>query len=231
MTHIAAVQPACDRPGRLQPEHPPTQVAARWSWDDIRFFVAAARSGSTLAASKLLAVSQTTVARRIDHLEQQVGRRLFERRQGGYRLTAAGLEAAQAAEGVRANVLDFLALFPPGEPPLTGRLRITTEPEFASPLVLPALERVRLGAPDVLWTVLVHDRPTDLLTGQADVRIGRDRLGGGVGLYHRRLGGSARQNAGTLWLSYTGRRVSPTLARLLAETVEAELSLANRAAA
>ena len=42
-------------------------------WNDLRYFLAVARDGSTLAAGRSLRVSQTTVARRIAALEQALG--------------------------------------------------------------------------------------------------------------------------------------------------------------
>ena len=50
------------------------------SWDDLRYFLTVARTGSTLAAAKMLRVNQTTVARRIAGLEEATGLTLFERR-------------------------------------------------------------------------------------------------------------------------------------------------------
>ena len=46
-------------------------------WNDLRYFLAVARDGSTLAAAKVLRVSQTTVARRIAALESALGFPLF----------------------------------------------------------------------------------------------------------------------------------------------------------
>src|SRR5436189_216148 len=59
-------------------------------WNDLRYFLAVAREGSTLAAGRQLRVSQTTVARRIAALEAAVGFPLFDKRQAGYALTPAG---------------------------------------------------------------------------------------------------------------------------------------------
>ena len=61
-------------------------------WNDLKYFLAVARGGSTLAASRALRVSQTTVARRIAALEEAVGLTLFEKRPAGYALTPAGSE-------------------------------------------------------------------------------------------------------------------------------------------
>src|SRR5438270_411419 len=61
-----------------------------FDWNDLKAFLAVARGGSTLAASKSLNVNQTTVARRVEGLEAALGLKLFERGQSGSRLTEAG---------------------------------------------------------------------------------------------------------------------------------------------
>jgi hypothetical protein len=41
-----------------------------WQWDDLRFFLAVARTGSLSAASRALGVGHVTVGRRIALLEE-----------------------------------------------------------------------------------------------------------------------------------------------------------------
>jgi DNA-binding transcriptional LysR family regulator len=50
-----------------------------YDWNDIKFFLAVARDGSTLAASRTLKVSQATVSRRISLFEEELGVELFAR--------------------------------------------------------------------------------------------------------------------------------------------------------
>ena len=71
-----------------------------FDWNDIKAFLAVARGGSTLAASKALGVNQTTVARRIEALESELALKLFERGQTGSRLTEAGRDLVAEAENV-----------------------------------------------------------------------------------------------------------------------------------
>ncbi|WP_028866272.1 LysR family transcriptional regulator [Psychromonas aquimarina] len=68
------------------------------SWNDVRFVLALARSGSIRQAAKSLEVNHTTVARRIDVLEKRLQARLFEKTPGGYVLTASGKIISEAAE-------------------------------------------------------------------------------------------------------------------------------------
>ena len=59
-------------------------------WDNLKFFLALAETGSLSRASEKLRVDHSTVARRIEMLEQDLGVRLVERLSRSYRLTAEG---------------------------------------------------------------------------------------------------------------------------------------------
>ena len=59
----------------------------QFDWDDLKYFLAVARQGSTLAASRGLGVDQSTVQRRVAELERRLGRELVKRQPTGYRLT------------------------------------------------------------------------------------------------------------------------------------------------
>jgi DNA-binding transcriptional LysR family regulator len=59
-------------------------------WNDLRYFLAVAREGSTLAAARALRVNQSTVHRRLVALEKLLGCALAERHPTGYRLTELG---------------------------------------------------------------------------------------------------------------------------------------------
>src|SRR5260221_4502872 len=61
-----------------------------FDWDDLRYFLAVARHGSTIAAAKALSLSQSTVHRRLAELEKRIGRKIVIRRATGYRLTEFG---------------------------------------------------------------------------------------------------------------------------------------------
>src|SRR3546814_12517915 len=80
------------------------QDDAMFDWNDLRYFIAVAETGSTLAAGRTLRVSQTTVARRVAALEEALGLPLFERRQAGYTTTPAGAAFLGGATPVGAAV-------------------------------------------------------------------------------------------------------------------------------
>src|SRR5579859_6499825 len=78
-----------------------------FDWNDLRYFLAVAREGSTLAAGRLLRKSQTTVARRISALEAALGLPLFQKRQAGYVVTPAGEQLLPLAERVELEAQQF----------------------------------------------------------------------------------------------------------------------------
>src|SRR5262245_50274287 len=58
--------------------------------NDLKYFLAVARHGSTIAAGKALGTSQSTVHRRLEELERKLGQALVTRQASGYRLTEHG---------------------------------------------------------------------------------------------------------------------------------------------
>jgi DNA-binding transcriptional LysR family regulator len=61
------------------------------SWDDLKLFLACARHRSFRNASEVLDLNSTTLMRRLDRLEEQIGCKLFLRDQSGLTLSEEGL--------------------------------------------------------------------------------------------------------------------------------------------
>jgi molybdate transport repressor ModE-like protein len=72
------------------------------NWDDLRLFAAIAAEGSLSAAARRLKLSQPTMGRRLQALEERMGAKLLERTQGGpggnYILTPKGAELLPLVE-------------------------------------------------------------------------------------------------------------------------------------
>jgi DNA-binding transcriptional LysR family regulator len=99
-------------------------------WNDLRHFLAVARDGSTIRAAKTLGINQSTVQHRLAELERQLGRPLFERSAGGYRLTQLGHELGPIAERVESASSDFERHVASSNTDLVGTIRVTC-PETA----------------------------------------------------------------------------------------------------
>lgn len=142
-----------------------------YDWNDLRFFLAVAQTGSTLAASRELGVNQTTVARRLAALEEALGERLFDRGSSGYRLTETGRTALPAAERVAAEAHRFRTTVAERGRRLAGAVRVTTNEAIANALVTPCLADFAEIYPDIRVEVVVSDQKLDLAAGEADVAL------------------------------------------------------------
>jgi len=141
-----------------------------FDWNDLRHFLAVARHGSTIQAAKALEVNQSTVQRRIAEFERQLGRRLFERRPEGYRLTRLGEELRPIAERVETDITDFARHAASSDTELVGTIRVTC-PETAGYRMIksPLLEAFHQRYPGLRVELVMVDRILDLAKGEADI--------------------------------------------------------------
>ena len=79
-------------------ERPPS--LGQLSWDDLRFFLICAESGSFRKAGKLLKVDSATIVRKITRLEAAIGLRLFNRLTDGVTLTDEGCSVVDHARAM-----------------------------------------------------------------------------------------------------------------------------------
>ena len=169
-----------------------------FDWNDLRYFLAVARTGSTLAASRALAVNATTVARRVGELERAIGVRLFDRRQTGYVLTETGLELRATAERMEIEATAFAEQVAAIGRRIPGVIRVTTNEGLANVVMAPALNAFRRLHPQVRIDLIVDERRVDLMRGAADVALRTGTRPTEHGLVGRRLPAVA-------WAVYAGR--------------------------
>ena len=156
-------------------------------WNDLRYFLAVAQHGSTLAAGRALRVSQTTVARRIAALEEAIGFPLFEKRQAGYSLTPAGEGLLDRARQVDIAATSFVEAAAAEKRDTSGTVRITTQEIFAVSLLAPMLRELHERHPEILIELDDSQDLRDLGEGEADIAL-RSAVGDrGAGVVGRRL--------------------------------------------
>ncbi len=141
-------------------------------WDDLRFLLALAREGSTLAAGRKLGVNQSTVQRRLAELEATLGERLVERHVSGYRLTDLGRAVLPQAEAVEAAAAAFAQAVQDSGRSTRGVIRLTCpEPVAVKMVKAGLLERFRAAHPGLDVEFVLSDQYVDLAKGEADVAL------------------------------------------------------------
>lgn len=98
----------------------------RMRWDDLSVLLEVSRARTMTEAAKRLGVDQTTISRRLQALEEQLGVQLVNRRRDGVQLTEAGSLAARSAEVMETVRLDLERTLVGTDTKLAGRLRVTT---------------------------------------------------------------------------------------------------------
>jgi DNA-binding transcriptional LysR family regulator len=146
-------------------------MAAMLDWNDLRYFLAVADGGSTLAAGRALRVSQTTVARRIAALEEALGLPLFEKRQAGYSLTPAGEELLDRARHVEDAANGFSEAAAAQARDTSGTVRITTQEIFTNTLLAPMLRELHEQHPDIRIEIDTQQQLLNLGEGEADIAL------------------------------------------------------------
>lgn len=121
------------------------------NWDDIRLFLAVARTGQILAASRRLGINHATVGRRVTALEEALRTRLLVRRTNGCELTAEGEAFFRAAERMEIEMLTAAA----------GTGQINTE----------ITGTVRLGAPDGFGVFFLSSRLGKLIARHSALKL------------------------------------------------------------
>lgn len=156
-------------------------------WNDVRYFLAVAESGSTLAAGRALRVSQTTAARRVAALEAALGVTLFERRPAGYALTAEGEALLDTARGMQSAADGFAEAAAAQARATSGTVRLTTHEIFAVTLLMPILRDFHAAFPAIRVELDTAEELRDLAGGAADVALRSTSHPDGGGLFGRRL--------------------------------------------
>jgi DNA-binding transcriptional LysR family regulator len=140
-------------------------------WDDLRVFLAAARTGRVAAAARSLGVEHSTVARRIAKLEHDLGAPVFYRTSGGYKLTEVGARARALAEDIEGSAIELRGRIGAESGTLTGRVRVALLEELASVWLAPRLPAFRARYPKITLELVVGIAPMDLTRGEAELAI------------------------------------------------------------
>jgi DNA-binding transcriptional LysR family regulator len=103
-----------------------------FDWNDLRFFIEVTRARSLSGAAAKLGVNHTTVARRIQALEESLAVQLFDKTPAGYKLTATGTQLLRLAERVESACISAEELLAGQDPMETGVVRLSVPEGFGA---------------------------------------------------------------------------------------------------
>ncbi len=145
------------------------------NWDDIRIFLAVARSGQILGAAKRLGINHATVSRRVAALESDTKTRLFRRGTTGTLLTPAGERFLAMAERMEADLIAARAELSGEEEAVAGPVRIGTPDGFGVAFLASHLGELISRYPELEIQLVPVPRSFSLSRREADIAITVDR--------------------------------------------------------
>jgi DNA-binding transcriptional LysR family regulator len=160
------------------------------NWDLYRSFLAVMREGSLSAAARALGLTQPTVGRHIETLEQALGFSLFTRSQAGLIATddARALQShAEAVASASTSLLRAASSLGRSVEKIHGTVRVTASEVIGVEVLPPILARLRDSHPGIAIELSISNRIEDLLKRDADIAVRMQRPQQNV-LIARRIG-------------------------------------------
>lgn len=145
------------------------------NWDDVRMFLAVARSGQILAASRRLGINHATLGRRVTALEEDLRTRLLIRRTNGCELTAEGEVFFRAAERMETEMLAAQASTGRIDKAIAGTVRIGAPDGFGVSFLASRLGQLICRHPELKLQLVPVPRSFSLSQREADIAITIER--------------------------------------------------------
>lgn len=145
-----------------------------FTWDDLQYFLAVARSGQLSTAARQLRTSHATVSRRIDRLEFALKVKLFERNPRGYVLTGMGQRFIETAERIETEADRLQADVASGTTAQRGVVRLSTPEGFANFFFADKIRSFCDSHPNISLELVTIQQIMSLSRKEADVAVALD---------------------------------------------------------
>ncbi len=151
--------------------HMMKQASHSLNWDDLKYFLAVARTGTLRGGADSILVNHTTLTRRLSVMEDRVGSRLFDRSKQGLVLTQLGEELLPHAERVEEemNVASRIIVGRDAQP--SGTVYVTMPHGLAMTSLMDDLANFADLYPDIHLNMNFTNDVRDLTRREADVSL------------------------------------------------------------
>lgn len=141
------------------------------NWDDLRFVAALSRAGSLAKTAQALGVDHTTVGRRVEAAERDLGLRLFTRTSAGYVLTQEGELLIAPLRQVEDAVSSLERGVNAQRGVLEGTVRVTSPETLGISYLSPRLARFGRQYPSLCVEVVPAGAVLDLSRSEAELAL------------------------------------------------------------
>ncbi|MGV8936608.1 MAG: LysR family transcriptional regulator [Allorhizobium sp.] len=144
---------------------------AHFTWDDLQFFLAVARTGQLSTAARQLRSSHATVSRRIDRLEFALKVKLFERNPRGYVLTGMGQRFVDTAEKMEQETERLQSDLAEGSTQQRGVVRLSAPEGFSNFFFANHLQAFTRSHPNISLELVTIQQIMALSRKEADIAV------------------------------------------------------------
>jgi DNA-binding transcriptional LysR family regulator len=148
---------------------------AEFDWNDLRAFLAVARSGRLTAAAARLGLDHSTLSRRIAALEHGLAAKVFDRSPAGYTLTDQGRHLLPLAEEMERLALGASETVGGTAASVAGAVRIGAPEGFGSYFLAPRIARLKAAHPQLTLQLVAATAAFSLAKREADIAISVSR--------------------------------------------------------
>jgi DNA-binding transcriptional LysR family regulator len=145
------------------------------SWDELRSFRAVLRDGSLSGAARRLSVTQPTLGRHIESLEEALGVALFTRSPRGLTPTDAALHLASHVDAMAAAAAALARVAAGEAAPDQGVVRVTASEVIGCEVLPPLFASFCAANPGIAMEFVLTNRNEDLSRRDADIAVRMSR--------------------------------------------------------
>lgn len=140
-------------------------------WNSLKVFIAIARRGTLSAAANELGVNHSTIFRRLNAFEEEIGTQLFERISNRYELTTLGHELLNLAQTIE-NSFDGINRHIVGKDiQPKGIVKITAPNNIAYRYLPRYITEFNSLYPEIVIELLVSNQEFNMSNRQADIAV------------------------------------------------------------
>jgi DNA-binding transcriptional LysR family regulator len=148
---------------------------AGFDWNDLKSFLAVARTGRLTGAAARIGVDHATLSRRIAALEQGLKAKLFDRSPAGYTLTEAGERLLGTAEEMERLAMRAQEAVGGSAASVEGIVRIGAPEGFGSYFLAPRIAALKARHAELIVQLVAAPAVFSLARRDADVAISPSR--------------------------------------------------------
>ncbi len=141
------------------------------NWDDLRIFLAVARTQKLSPAARSVGLDATTVSRRLDRLAADLGTTLFEQGSTGHVLTARGLQLLAHAEAIERSALAARSEVAGERGLLSGIVRVSVAEGFGTWVIARHLAEFHRANPNIIVELIASSGFLNPSRREADIAV------------------------------------------------------------